>query len=153
MVLASHAAERAEDLYDLAQRVGQALGQRMVSMIERGHWHVRFMLKPQQLGEIEVDLRMRLGEIEAAFRAANPFTRDLLQEGLPRLREVMSSAGMDVASAYVGDGQARRHGGNPTPSHKASTGGTVETQAAAGTVPQALIRVAPAGGPGWDVMV
>jgi flagellar hook-length control protein FliK len=149
----SNAAERAEQLQQLAQRVGQAVGQRLVSMIERGHWNVKFMLKPQQLGEIEVDLRMRSGELDAAFRATNAFTRDLLQDGLPRLREVMSSMGMDVASMHVGNGQTQRDGGNPTPAFKASKGARPVQETRSGPETQAPARVVRQGGNGWDVMV
>lgn len=148
---ASNAAERADQLQALAQRVGQAVGQRLVSMIERGHWNVKFMLKPQQLGEIEVDLRMRSGELDAAFRATNAFTRDLLQDGLPRLREVMSSMGMDVASMHVGNGQAQRHGGNSTPAFKAPKGAPAASVAQAET--PTVVRVPRMGSDGLDVMV
>lgn len=150
---ASNAAERADQLQALAQRVGQAVGQRLVSMIERGHWNVRFMLKPQQLGEIEVDLRMRSGELDAAFRATNGFTRDLLQDGLPRLREVMSSMGMDVASMHVGNGQSQRHGGNPTPAFQSRPGDAAVTGAASEAAPQAVVRMPRMGSDGLDVMV
>lgn len=144
--------DRAEELQALAQRVGQAVGQRLLSMIERGHWHVRFMLKPQQLGDIEVDLRMRGGELEAAFRATQVFTRDLLQDGLPRLREVMSSMGMDVANMQVGNGLAQRHGGNPTFRSPSQTAGGARQEAQTDVVQASPSSSKRAGG-GWDVMV
>ncbi len=151
---ASTAAERAENLQALANRVGQALGQRMVSMIERGHWNVRFMLKPQQLGEIEVDLRMRAGELDAAFRATHAFTRELLQDGLPKLREVMSSMGMDVASMHVGNGQTSKHGGNSTPQRPRPTPGQQAGESTATTaVNAAPSRTSRQGSDGLDVMV
>jgi flagellar hook-length control protein FliK len=151
---ASNAAERADQLQALAQRVGQAVGQRLVSMIERGHWNVRFMLKPQQLGEIEVDLRMRSGELDAAFRATNGFTRDLLQDGLPRLREVMSSMGMDVASMNVGNGQAFKNGGNSTPQQPRSPAGQRQRESdAEPVVTAAQARTSRQRSDGLDVMV
>ncbi len=153
MVPASNAAERAENLQALAQRVGQAVGQRLVSMIERGHWNVKFMLKPQQLGEIEVDLRMRSGELDAAFRASNAFTRELLQDGLPRLREVMSNMGMDVASMHVGNGQTQQHGGKPTSQPPASKGLVAASAGSAEAPVSAPVRAQRVGQDGLDVLV
>jgi len=100
-----------------------------------------------------VDLRMRSGELDAAFRATNGFTRDLLQDGLPRLREVMSSMGMDVASMHVGNGQSQRHGGNPTPAFQSRPGDAAVTGAASEAAPQAVVRVPRMGSDGLDVMV
>ena len=150
---ASNAAERAESLQALANRVSNALGQRMVSMIERGHWNVKFMLKPQHLGEIEVDLRMRSGELDAAFRATNGFTRDLLQDGLPRLREVMSNMGMDVASMHVGNGQSQKNGGNPTQQFKSPKGGESVSKVAAGAESVSAPKASRQSSDGLDVMV
>lgn len=107
--------ERADTYEALAQRLGEAVARRMLGQIQKGHWQVRLMLKPATLGDIEVELRMRSGELDASFRAANPATRELLADSLPRLREVMANAGMDIAKTTIGDGQTSRNGENPTP--------------------------------------
>ena len=106
---------RAEERVALAMRIGEMLAQRMVAQAQRGQWQLRFALNPQHLGRVEIDMQMRGGELEATFGALNPATRDLLQEALPKLREMLQQLGMDVASLNIGSGGASKNGGQPTP--------------------------------------
>lgn len=149
-------ADRAAQIQALAEKISQALGQRIMGHIERGQWQVRLLLRPASLGEVEVDLRLRAGELDATLRAMNPLTRELLSEGLPRLREGLTQAGMDVAQLHVGTGDTSRNGGNPTPrdfTRQAESSGSGTTPASAGD-PPAEGRVSRTGGAdGWDVMV
>jgi flagellar hook-length control protein FliK len=106
---------RSENIQNLADKMGQAVGQRILSEMERGQWHLKLQLRPATLGHIEVEMRMRSGEFDAVFTAPNATTRDLLQDGMTKLRETLSQMGMDVANIHVGGGQTGQSGGNPTP--------------------------------------
>jgi hypothetical protein len=149
-------ADRAAQIQALAEKIGQALGQRIMGNIERGQWQVRLLLRPASLGEVEVDLRLRAGELDATLRAMNPLTRELLTEGLPRLREGLTQAGMDVAQLNVGTGDTSRNGGNPTPRSYArkpeqSASGAAEGSSGAQPLESSAIRRT--GANGWDVLV
>ena len=109
------AAARSENIQSLADKMGQAVGQRILSEMERGQWHLKLSLRPATLGHIEVEMRLRSGEFDAVFTAPNAVTRDLLQDGLAKLRETLSQMGMDVANIHVGDGQTGQSGGDSTP--------------------------------------
>jgi flagellar hook-length control protein FliK len=106
---------RSENIQNLAEKMGQAVGQRILSEMERGQWHLKLQLRPATLGHIEVEMRMRSGEFDAIFSAPNAITRDLLQDGMSKLRETLSQMGMDVANIHVGGGQTGQSGGDPTP--------------------------------------
>ena len=106
---------RSENIQNLAEKMGQAVGQRILSEMERGQWHLKLQLRPATLGHIEVEMRMRSGEFDAVFNAPNAITRDLLQDGVFKLRETLSQMGMDVANIHVGGGQTGQSGGDPTP--------------------------------------
>jgi flagellar hook-length control protein FliK len=106
---------RSENIQNLAEKMGQAVGQRILSEMERGQWHLKLQLRPATLGHIEVEMRMRSGEFDAIFSAPNAVTRDLLQDGMTKLRETLSQMGMDVANIHVGGGQTGQSGGDPTP--------------------------------------
>jgi flagellar hook-length control protein FliK len=108
-------AERSELHQAQAEKMGQAIGQRMISEMEKGHWHLKMMLKPANLGNVEVEMRMRNGELDANFTASQAVTRDLLQDGLPKLRDTLTQMGMDVASMNIGGGSSQKNGGEPTP--------------------------------------
>ena len=94
----------------LAQRFGELMNQRLVQQIAQGNWKVNMDVHPRALGEIQIELQWKGGELEASFRASQLATRDLLQEALPRLRETLERAGTDVASLTVGDSSRQKNG-------------------------------------------
>jgi flagellar hook-length control protein FliK len=106
---------RAETIQNLAEKMGHAIGQRILSEMEKGQWHLKLQLRPATLGHIEVEMRLRSGEFDAVFTAPHHLTRDLLQDGMSRLKETLSQMGMDVASIHVQDGQSGQRGGESTP--------------------------------------
>jgi flagellar hook-length control protein FliK len=99
----------------LSQRLSQVLGQRLSAQIERGSWRVEMDLHPASMGRIEVQLEMKNGELEANFLSSNPATRELLNDSMPRLREMFEQFGMN--SAYLGLGssnQGQSDGNSPS---------------------------------------
>ena len=112
---ASSAAARSENIQNLADKMGQAVGQRILSEMEKGQWHLKLQLRPATLGHIEVEMRMRSGEFDAIFTAPNAITRDLLQDGMAKLKETLAQMGMDVANIHVSNGQTGQSGGDSTP--------------------------------------
>jgi len=116
-------AQRTEQYERLSQRLGEALGQRLAAQIAKGDWRVDLALKPYELGNIDIELNMKDGALQASFSAGQALTRDLIADSLPRLKEVLSQLGMDVASMNVNVRQNSQHGGNPTPGRSSSGSG------------------------------
>ena len=146
-------AQRSENVQNLAEKMGQAVGQRILSEIEKGQWHLKLSLRPATLGHIEVEMRMRSGELDAVFTAPQAMTRELLQDGMAKLKETLNQMGMDVASMQVGDGQTRQRGGESTPgqmSKSTNTGVNGSESAPAPTVSAPTMKM---GEDGWDVLV
>lgn len=147
-------AERAESFQTQADKMGQAIGQRMLSEIEKGHWHLKMMLRPAQLGHIEVEMRLRGGELDAQFTAPQALTRELLQDGMHRLKDTLTQMGMDVANMQVKDGSARSGGGDSTPGQSQQGRAPAAPNRAAEPVVTAqtpVSRRTPSDG--WDVLV
>lgn len=146
-------ADRSEAHQLQAEKMGQAIGQRMLSEIEKGHWHIKMMLKPANLGDVEVQMRLRNGELDASFTASQSATRDLLQDGLPKLKDTLTQMGMDVASMNIGGGSSQRNGGDPTPQQSRALNAQTAPEH---SEEQAVIqntRVTPSGPDGLDVLV
>lgn len=150
----SDRAQRSEDVQKLADKMGQAVGQRILSEIEKGQWHLKLSLRPATLGHIEVEMRMRSGELDAVFMAQQAVTRELLQEGMPKLKETLNQMGMDVASMQVGDGQSQKRGGESTPEQMSKSikrpSDETEARLSATPVPAPRMKM---GDNGWDVLV
>lgn len=64
--------------------------------------HARIRVSPQELGPIEVVLRLDGERISADFISSHPETRQALEQGLPRLRDLLGEHGFQLAHADVG---------------------------------------------------
>ncbi len=150
---ASNAAQRSENIQDLAEKMGQAVGRRMLTEIEKGQWHLKLQLRPATLGHIEVEMRMLSGELDAVFNAPQALTRELLQEGMSRLKETLSQMGMDVASMLIKDGQTRQNGGKSTPNQASKSTDLVNNDSKSTNSPAITVVRQKMGEDGWDVLV
>jgi len=148
---------RTEQYEKLSQRLGEALGQRLAAQIARGDWKVELELKPHDLGSIDIQLSMNKGELEATFKASNPATRELIADGLGKLKEALAQSGMEVAGLNVNVGQNSQNGGNPTPGQQQKSGAVVS--ATKGDNAKSTMAMGPAttrkaiGPDGLDVLV
>ena len=156
--VASQAGQRLEHYQQLADRLGQALAQRLQSQIERGEWTVQMRMDPASLGRIDMELDMRAGGLDAVFRTDNPLTRELIAQGLPKLRESLSQSGTAVANVWVNGDSARQSGGNPTPHKNPSKAQAQQGDEDQGQGAQAVQLVPSAGGrrggagSDWDML-
>ena len=123
---------RRQDQYlELSQRLTDALSRRLAAQIKQGSWHVEIELHPRSLGRIEVQLEMKNGELEAHFNASRALTRDLIQEGLPRLKAELEQHGTESAYVGVGHQNQGRSDENPTDSDGDSNSSGHETDSKA----------------------
>ena len=107
---------RQEQYIDISRRMSEALGQRLSAQIQKGAWQVELDLHPKSLGRIEIQLEMKNGELEAYFNASKSVTRDLLQDGMQRLRQELDQHGIETAYVGLGAGNHRENDEKSTPS-------------------------------------
>lgn len=86
----------AAGLDTLSNRFGSAIAQQIMGQVARGQWQTRLAVHPANLGPIDLKVHLSEGVLDVEFRAQHAMTRDLLQESLPRLRELLENAGYDV---------------------------------------------------------
>lgn len=121
---------RQDDYMQLSRQLADALGKRLTAQIQQGSWRVEMDLHPKTLGRIEVQLEMKNGEIEARFLTANAATRDLINEGMPRLREAFQEHGTETAYVDVGTANQGFSDGKSTASEDADKGASDRLTAA-----------------------
>ena len=107
---------RQDDYMQLSRQLTDALGKRLTAQIQNGSWRVEMELHPKSLGRVEVQLEMKNGELEARFITANATTRDLINEGMPRLREAFQEHGTETASMDLGTANQGASDGKSTAS-------------------------------------
>jgi len=132
--------ERAAQTQLLADRMGQALANRLISQIERGQWKLQLHMQPAALGRVDVALDMHAGGLDAVFRADNALTQDLLGQGAQRLREALTQSGTTVASVTVHADARGQSGGNSTPQKRQPSPKQSAAPVAVGAVPSKAAR-------------
>jgi flagellar hook-length control protein FliK len=132
--------ERQAHYQQLADRLGQALAERLQSQIARGEWKLQMRLNPASLGRIDVELDMHAKGLDAMFRSENPLTRELMAQSMPKLKDALTQSGMAVASVWVNSDAGRQSGGNPTPQREPAPHPDKQASAPADTVTKAVTK-------------
>jgi len=83
---------------------GDALGAKLSWMAERHIGHAEIRLSPDDLGTIDVRVRLNGEHVRAEFDSANADVRRAINTHLPRLRDMLSQHGFNLAESHVGNG-------------------------------------------------
>lgn len=82
----------------------QALGQKMVWMVKGEQQTASLTLNPPELGPLKIVLQLSSTQANATFIASQPEVRQALENAMPRLREMMEEAGIQLGQASVDSG-------------------------------------------------
>lgn len=93
----------------LAPQVGspgwdQALGQKVVWMVQGAQQSATLTLNPPDLGPLQVTLNVSNNQATANFTAHQPEVRHALEAAMPRLREMLNDAGIQLGQSSVSAG-------------------------------------------------
>lgn len=80
---------------------GEALGEKIVWMASGRQQSASLTLNPPNLGPLQVVLNVSSDQATANFYAAQPEVRQAIEAALPRLREMMGDAGIQLGQASV----------------------------------------------------
>jgi flagellar hook-length control protein FliK len=89
------------------QAFADAVAQRVLGQIRDENWSVTLQLEPANMGVMDIDLSMRGNAVVANVGVASGEVRALLESGLPRLRDSMESAGLQLAGWTFGQSGSR----------------------------------------------
>lgn len=89
------------------QAFADAVAQRVLGQIRDENWSVSLQLEPANMGAMDIDLTMRGNAVAANVGVSNADVRALLESGLPRLRESLESAGLQLAGWTFGQSGSR----------------------------------------------
>lgn len=82
----------------------QALGQKVVWMAQGAQQIATLTLNPPDLGPLQVTLNVSNNQATANFTAAQPEVRHALEAAMPRLREMLNEAGIQLGQSSVSAG-------------------------------------------------
>lgn len=96
-------------------------GQKIVWMAGNDKQSAQLTLNPPQMGPIEISLNINRDSATALFVSANPEVREAIESALPRLREMLAGAGIELGQANVSaESPRQQQGGNDNPHQGAS---------------------------------
>lgn len=101
-----HAAHVAPHLY--SPQWQHALGQQVVWMAQNEQQIASLTMNPPELGPVRVTLSISDGQASAAFISLQPEVRQAIQDAVPRLKEMLAEAGLQLQQASVDSGDAGR---------------------------------------------
>ena len=145
-------ADRTGQIQELANKLGEALGQRLQEQMERGQWRLHLKLNPGHLGQIDVELDMHAGGLDAVFRTENMLTKELITQGMSKLKDSLAQSGTAVADVWVNSESKRESGGNPTPQRFSGNTGSESEAEAAQPVQQASRIIEKRSADAWDTL-
>jgi flagellar hook-length control protein FliK len=119
----------------------EAVGSRLTWMAEQkiGHAHIR--LNPQELGPVEIRMRLDGERVHADFSSPQAEVRQALENSLPRLRDMLAQHGFQLAQADVGHhGQHGQPGRNDRTAEGESRAGGSTVEPSAGTTLRVAAR-------------
>ncbi|MBD3755825.1 MAG: flagellar hook-length control protein FliK [Gammaproteobacteria bacterium] len=87
-------------------RWGQALGQRVVYMANNQVQQAQITLNPEKLGPVQIKLHLdKEQQVHVVMTAQQGVTREAMEAAMPRLKELMEQAGIDLGSVNVNQDQ------------------------------------------------
>jgi flagellar hook-length control protein FliK len=122
----------------------QALGQKVVWMAGGGQQSASLTLNPPDLGPMQVVLSVNNAHATVTFTSAQPEVRQALENAMPKLREMLGDAGIQLGQASINSGSAQQqhtasqqNSGN---SQSRASGNAVDSIEAAAT---SIVRASP----------
>lgn len=86
---------------ELRENVMQQVVPNLTRMLRRGSSRVRIALRPQELGELKVDVLAQKGVVTARFQVENEEVRSVVENSLPELKAVLEKNGVQVDQLQV----------------------------------------------------
>lgn len=90
----------------------QDFGDRIVWMAKQDQQSADIRITPANLGPVQISLNIEDGKASAVFASPHAEVRQAIEEALPRLREMLNSAGISLDQANVGSQMPQQQSDN-----------------------------------------
>ncbi len=85
----------------------QAVGERIQWMLGRNIQSAEVKLTPPNMGPMEIRISVQNDQASVSFIAQQPLTREALEAAIPRLRDMLGEANLNLANVDVGQRESR----------------------------------------------
>ena len=106
-----HGNERPVTTADMVARFAPVMNAQLVAMLRDGVQQAEIRLDPPELGSLMVRIQVQGSETQVQFHVSAAQTKDVVEQALPRLRELLAQQGMELTDGQVshdkrGNGQS-----------------------------------------------
>ncbi|HVL56513.1 MAG TPA: flagellar hook-length control protein FliK, partial [Burkholderiaceae bacterium] len=112
-----------------------ALADRVRMIVNAKLQSAELVLNPAELGPVRIEVSMQADAATVSFTASHPETRSILEQSLPRLREMLGNEGLQLGGASVDSGGARRESAGAAPASRRNGSGTDADRSVAAATP------------------
>lgn len=106
--LRAEAAQAQTPLMLSKEQAGEQLAERVQVMVAKNLKHVDIRLDPPELGRLQIKLSLNQDQASVQFHVGNAQTRELVEQAMPRLRELMNQQGLQLAQSSVQQDSSRQ---------------------------------------------
>ncbi|ART83380.1 hypothetical protein CBP31_12740 [Oceanisphaera profunda] len=97
--------DKALTLHGSAEQNAKQLAQQAQVVVSQNLQEADIKLNPSEFGAMRIQIRMEQGEVQVQFVASHPQARELLEQAMPRLREMLQQQGMNLHQGQQHTGQ------------------------------------------------
>lgn len=104
--------DRALTLHGSAEQNAKQLAQQAQVVVSQNLQEADIRLNPSELGGLKIQIKMEQGEVQVQFVASSPQAKELIEQAMPRLREMLNQQGMNLGQQGQGQqpGQQQAQG-------------------------------------------
>ncbi|MGO1617545.1 MAG: flagellar hook-length control protein FliK [Oceanisphaera sp.] len=88
--------DKAVSLQGSAEQTAKQLAQQAQVVVSQNLQEADIKLNPSEFGAMRIQVKIEQGEVQVQFVASQPQARELMEQAMPRLREMLSQQGMQL---------------------------------------------------------
>jgi len=93
--------DQASQMQAMIQRFSPVMKQQLITMVSQGIQQAEIRLDPAELGSMIVRIQVQGDSTQVQFQVAQAQTRELVEQALPRLRDMLAEQGMQLTEGQV----------------------------------------------------
>ncbi|PSW80579.1 flagellar hook-length control protein FliK [Photobacterium angustum] len=116
------------------EQAGEQVSERINMMMAKNLKQIDIRLDPPELGKIQIKLALNQDQASVQFTVNNSQTRDMVEQAMPRLREMMQQQGLQLAQGSVQQDSSSQFAQQFSQQHSGGqSSGTAHDESFAGT--------------------
>jgi flagellar hook-length control protein FliK len=100
--------EGAIQMQEMIKKFSPVMQQQLVTMVSKGIQQAEIRLDPPELGHMLVKINVQGDQTQVQFQVVHAQTKDLIEQALPKLRDLLAQEGMQLTDSQVSQGDGGR---------------------------------------------